>query len=150
MFYHQLPSAPERPFGWHVSQSRPKVLSSLSPNGAEGACILVAEQLAEFVTHLPSPCPGALCPATLHLPGHPPVLIVSFYAQPPRRPEIERALNILFSCHQRWVIGGDFNALLSSLDTNGKTPNKWNWLSSLIDKKRHGVDTFRVVHHAKI
>ena len=31
-----------------------------------------------------------------------------------------------------------------------KTPNKWNWLSSLIDEKRHGVDTFRVVHHDKI
>ena len=68
---------------------------------------------------------------------------------PPARPEGERALNILFSRHQPWVIGGDFKALLSSLCTSGKTANKWNWLSFLIDAKRHGVDTFRVVHHDK-
>ena len=149
VFYQELPSAPLLPFEWHASQSRPKILSPLLPTGAEGACIMVAAQLAEFATPLPSPCPGSPCPATLHLPRHPPFLTVSVYAKPPRRQEMEEALNILFSRHQRWVLGGDFNASLSSLDTKGKTPNKWNWLSSLIEEKRQRADTFRVMHHDK-
>ena len=148
--YQELQSAPELPFGWHASQSHPQVLSSHSPNGAEGACILVAEQFVDFVTPLTSPCPGALFTATSHLPDHPPVLTVSVSAQPPRRPEIERPLNILFYRHQRWVIGEDFNALFSSADTNRKILNKWNWLLSPIYEKRHGVNTLRVVHHDQI
>ena len=42
-------------------------------------------------------------------------------------------------------MGGDFNAQLSSLDTNGVTDNRWRWLSSLIDKTG-AVGTFRAKH----
>ena len=72
------------------------------------------------------------------------------YAQPPRRVELERALNSLLSRHSLWVMGGDFNAQLSSLDTNGKTVNKWNWLTSLIEEKKHGIDSFHLLHHNNI
>ena len=41
---------------------------------------------------------------------------------------------------------GGFNAQLTPLDTNGSTVNRWNWLSSLIEDKREGVDSFRSKH----
>ena len=44
-----------------------------------------------------------------------------------------------------YLVGGDFNAQLSSLDTNGVTDNRWRWLGSLIDKTE-AVDTFRAKH----
>ena len=41
-------------------------------------------------------------------------------------------------------MGGDFNAQVSSWDTNGKTVNKWKWLSSLVEEKKDAVDSFRI------
>ena len=144
VFYQELSAAPLLPFGWNSDQSSPKVLSSLLLSGAEGACIVISSRLAPFVTALPSPSPGAICASVLHLPGQPPILLVSLYAQPPRRPELEKSLNALFQKYPLWIVGGDFNAQVSSLDTNGKTVNKWKWLSSLVEEKKDAVDSFRM------
>ena len=144
VFYQELSAAPLLPFGWNSDQSSPKVLSSLLLSGAEGACIVISARLAPFVTALPSPSPGAICASVLHLPGQPPILLVSLYAQPPRRPELEKSLNALFQKYPLWIVGGDFNAQVSSLDTNGKTANKWKWLSSLVEEKKDAVDSFRM------
>ena len=78
--------------------------------------------------------------------GQPPILLASVYAQSPRRLEIERELNKLFRKYPIWILGGDFNAQLTHLDTNGSTVNRWNWLGSLIEDKREGVDSFRSKH----
>ena len=83
--------------------------------------------------------------ALLHLPGLPPVLLVSVYAQPPRRLELEKALNGFFAKYPMYLMGGDFNAQLSSLDTNGIADNRWRGLSSLIDTNK-AVDTFWTKH----
>ena len=110
---------------------------------------MVSTRLAPFCYELKSTVPGALCTVLLHLPWIPPILLVSVYAQSPRRSEIEKALNDLFSRYPRLVIGGDFNAQLSCLDTNGRTTNRWNWLSMLI-KKKTAIDTFGTKHKNKL
>ena len=71
-------------------------------------------------------------------------------AQPPHRTELERAMNRLFQQFPLWIAGGDFNAQLSSLDTNGKTTNRWNWLTALVDDKKEAIDTFRTLHQDTI
>ena len=146
LFYQEITHAPLLPFGWSPLPIQPKMFSSVLPTRAEGSCLVIASRLAPYVFEIPSPCPEALCTAALHLPGQPPVLLVSVYAQSPRRPEIERELNKLFGKYPLWILGGDFNAQLTPLDTNGSTVNRWNWLSSLIEDKREGVDSFRSKH----
>ena len=146
--YQELTRVPSLPFGWNPGKLRPKVFSSVLPSRDEGACIVISARLSPYVFDIPSPSPGALCTALLkllHLPGLPPVLLVSVYAQPPRRPELEKSLNGLFAKYPMYLVGGDFNAQLSSLDTNRTTDNRWRWLSSLIDKTE-AVDTFRAKH----
>ena len=146
LFYQEITHAPLLPLGWSPLPIQPKSFSSVLPTRAEGSCLVIASRLAPYIFEIPSPCPGALCTAALHLPGQPPVLLVSVYAQSPRRPEIERELNKLFGKYPLWILGGDFNAQLTPLDTNGSTVNRWNWLSSLIEDKREGVDSFRSKH----
>ena len=60
---------------------------------------------------------------------------VSVYAQPQQRPELGTYLNTLFRKYSLWIMGGDFNAQVSSLDTKGRTVNKWKWLSSLVETR---------------
>ena len=144
-FYQELTRAPSLPFDSKPHMRQPKVFSSVLPAGDEGACIVVSAHLAPYVFDMPSPSPGALCTAMLHLPGLPPVLLVSVYAQPPRRAALEKALNGLFAKYPRYLAGGDFNAQLSSLDTNGVTENRRRWLNTLLNKQ-DAVDTFRVKH----
>ena len=150
LFYQEITSEPLLPFGWHSEHTSAKFYSSLGEGGAEGACIAVTDTLAPFVTLYKSPCPGALCTAIMHLPGFKPILLVSVYAQPPLRTELERAMNRLFQQFPLWIAGGDFNAQLSSLDTNGKTTNRWNWLTALVDDKKEAIDTFRTLHQDTI
>ena len=144
-FYQELTRVPSLPFGWSSGKLPPKVFSSVLPSRDEGACIVISARLSPYVFDIPSPSPGALCTALLHFPGLPPVLLVSVYAQPPRRPELEKSLNGLFAKYPMYLMGGDFNAQFSSLDTNGVTDNRWRWLSSLIDKTE-AVDKFRAKH----
>ena len=47
-------------------------------------------------------------------------------------------------------MGGDFNAQLSHLDTNGSTVNRWHWLTSLAQEKKAAADTFRTVHRERL
>ena len=144
-FYKELTRVPSLPFGWSSGKLRPKVSSSVLPSRDEGACIVISARLSPYVFDIPSLTPGALCNALLHLPGLPSVLLVSVYAQPPRRPELEKSLNGTFAKYPMYMVGGDFNGQLSSLDTNGVTDNRWRWLSSLIDKTE-AVDTFCAKH----
>ena len=143
LFYQEVTHAPLLPFGWSPLPIQPKVFSSVLPTRAEGSCLVIASRLAPYVFEIPSPCPGALCTAGLHLPGQPPILLASVYAQSRRRLGIERELNKLFGKYPLWILGDDFNAQLTPLDTNGSTVNRWNWWSSLIEDKREGVDSFR-------
>ena len=80
----------------------------------------------------------------------PRILLISIYAQPPRRRELETALNKLFDKYPHWVMGGDFNAQLSHLDTNGSTVNRWHWLTSLVQEKKAAADTCRTVHRERL
>ena len=90
MLYQELTHAPILPFTWQPKEQQPRIFSSLA-SGAEGTCTLMSEQVADFATPLPSPCPGSLCAALLHLPRQAPVLIVSVYSQTPKRPEVGKA-----------------------------------------------------------
>ena len=146
LFYQEVTHAPLLPSGWSPLPIQPNHFSSVLPTRAEGSCLVIASRLAPYVFEIPSPCPGALCTAALHLPGQLPILLASVYAQSPRRLEIERELNKLFGKYPLWILGGDFNAQLTPLGTNGSTVNRWNWLSSLIEEKREGVDSFRSKH----
>ena len=144
--YQELTRPPHLPFGWSLSSVQPKRISSTLPSGDEGACIVLSSKLAPYAFSVQSPCPGALCLAELHLPGLPRILLISVYAQPPRRRELETALNKLFLRYTHWIMGEDFNAQLSHLDTNGTTVNRWTWLTSLVQEKKAAVDTYRTVH----
>ena len=63
---------------------------------------------------------------------------------------METALNKLFDKYPHWVMGGNFNAQLSHLDTNGSTVNRWHWLTSLVQKQKAAADTFRTVHRERL
>ena len=149
-FYQELTCSPQLPFGWSPAAIQPKIFSSILPSGDEGACIVLSQRVAPYAFPIQSPCPGALCLAELHLPGLPRILLISIYAQPPRRRELEPALNKLFDKYPHWVMGGDFNAQLSHLDTNGSTVNRWHWLTSLVQEKKAAADTFRTVHRERL
>ena len=107
---------------------------------------MLCSKLAPYAFSVQTPCLGALCLAELHLPGLPRILLISFYAQPPRRRELETALNKLFLRYTHWIMGGDFNPQLSHLDPNGTTVNRWTWLTSLVQEKKAPVDTYCTVH----
>ena len=149
-FYQELTRSPQLPFGWSPAAIQPKIFSSILPSGDEGACIVLSQHVAPYTFPIQSPCPGALCLAELHLPGLPRILLISIYAQPPRRRELETALNKLFDKYPHWVMGGDFNAQLLHLDTNGSTVNRWHWLTSLVQEKKAAADTFRTVHRERL
>ena len=139
-FYQELTRSPQLPFGWSPAAIQPKIFSSILPSADEGARIVLSQRVAPYAFPIQSPCPGALCLAELHLPGLPRILLTSIYAQPPRRRELETALNKLFDKYPHWVMGGDFNAQLSHLDTNGSTVNRSHWLTSLVQEKK-GLQT---------
>ena len=48
------------------------------------------------------------------------------------------------------MIGGDFNAQLSHLNTNSSGVNRWNFLTSLVQEKKEAADTFRTVHRERL
>ena len=146
-FYQELTRSPQLPFGWSPAAIQPKIFSSILPSGDEGACIVLSQRVAPYAFPIQSPCPGALCLAELHLPGLPRILLISIYAQPPRRCELETALNKLFDKYPHRVMGGDFNAQLSHLDTNGSTVNRWHWLTLLVQEKKSGCR--RLPHRAQ-
>ena len=145
-FYQELTRSPQLPFGWSPAAIQPKIFSSILPSGDEGACIVLSQRVAPYAFPIQSPCPGALPVAELHLLGLPRILLISIYAQPPQRRELETALNKLFDRYPHWVMGGDFNAQLSHLDTNGFTVNCWHWLISLVQEEKAAAHTFRTVH----
>ena len=150
LFYQETTSETLLPFGWHAQNMFPKIYSSLGEGGAEDACIAVTDALSPFVTLYKSLCPGALCTAIMHLSGFEPTLLISVYTQPPRRTEFERALNSLFQQFRLWISGGDLNAQLPSLDTYGKTTNRWNRLTALVDERREAIDTVCILHQLTI
>ena len=112
--------------------------------------MVIEDRLAPHAFEVPSPCPGALCLSALHLPGHTPMLLISVYAQAPRGAELEKELNKLFPKYPMWIMGGDFNAQVTPLDTNGVTPSRWHWPTSLIEDKKEATDSFRAKHHDTI
>ena len=112
-FYQELTRPLHLPFGWSLSGVQPKILSSTLPSGDEGACMVLTSRLAPYTFSVQYPCPGALCLAELHLSGLLRILLISVYAQPPRRRELETALNKLFLRYTHWIMGGDFDAQVS-------------------------------------
>ena len=110
----------------------------------------MSHRIAPFAFDVLSPFPGAVCLCGLHLPELPPILVVSIYARNTRRQELERSPNQLFTKYKYWILGGDLNALVTHLDTNGTTVNRWQWFTSVIEEKKGAADTFRSLHHNRI
>ena len=95
-------------------------------------------RLSPYPFSLHSPCPGALCLAELHLRGHPVILLNCLWAQTPRGSGLERSLAKVFDKYPYHVLGGNFNAQLSLLTSDGVTRNNWSWLTT-----NWAADTFR-------
>ena len=129
-----------------MQKASSKVFTSIAVAGAEGAALVVAPRLAPYAFAIASLCPGALCPAELHLPEQPVILVVSVYAQPPRRTDLQKSLDLLVRKYWNYILCGDFHAQLTLLDSNSATRNTWSWLTALVHDSDLAVDVFRAKH----